>query len=86
MRRRNIQKAFNEAHGITPKTVQKGIRDLINIGAEIKEEKDQKYMTAAEKRELIDKLTRDMKQAAKLMEFEYAALLRDRIIELKGSL
>ncbi len=85
-RRRSIQKAFNEAHGITPKTVQKGIRDLIEVGKDVSEnEKDEKYMTAEERSRLIDKLTKDMKQASKLMEFEYAALLRDRIIELKGA-
>ena len=88
-RRRKLQLAFNEKHHIVPKTIKKGIRDLIDIGAPAQEsqaeaEKPEKYMTAAEKSELIEQLKRDMKQAAKAMEFEYAALLRDRIIELSG--
>ncbi len=86
-RRRGIQMAYNQAHNITPKTVQKNIRDLIDASAEGGEvpTKPEKYMTRAEKDQLIEKLTQDMKKAAKAMEFEYAALLRDRIIELKGS-
>ncbi len=88
-RRRKLQLAFNEKHHIVPKTIKKGIRDLIDIGSPAQEsqaeaEKPEKYMTAAEKSELIEQLKRDMKQAAKAMEFEYAALLRDRIIELSG--
>ncbi|MBQ4047007.1 MAG: excinuclease ABC subunit UvrB [Clostridia bacterium] len=85
-RRRKLQIAFNEKHGIVPKTVSKGIRDLIDIsaGAKQTEEKPEKYMTAAEKAELVEKLKHDMRVAAKAMEFEYAALLRDRIIELAG--
>lgn len=88
-RRRKLQLAFNEKHHIVPQTIKKGIRDLIDIGAPAQEskaeaEKPEKYMTAAEKSELIEQLKRDMKQAAKAMEFEYAALLRDRIIELSG--
>ena len=85
-RRRKLQIAFNEKHGIIPKTVSKGIRDLIDIsaGAKQTEEKPEKYMTAAEKAELVEKLKHDMRVAAKAMEFEYAALLRDRIIELAG--
>ncbi len=85
-RRRRIQIAYNEKHGIVPKTVSKGIRDLIDIsaGAKQTEEKPEKYMTAAEKAELVEKLKHDMRVAAKAMEFEYAALLRDRIIELAG--
>ncbi|MBR6772109.1 MAG: excinuclease ABC subunit UvrB [Clostridia bacterium] len=84
-RRRKIQMAYNEAHGIVPKTVVKSIRDLIEITeTPAEEEKNEKYMTEAEKRALIEKLERDMHAAAKVMEFEYAALLRDRIIELRG--
>ena len=84
-RRRKIQKAYNEAHGIVPKTVVKSIRDLIEITeTPAEDEKEEKYMTEAEKRALIEKLERDMRAAAKVMEFEYAALLRDRIIELRG--
>ena len=85
-RRRKLQIAFNEKHGIVPKTVTKGIRDLIDIsaGKASADEKPEKYMTAAEKSELVEKLKHDMRAAAKAMEFEYAALLRDRIIELAG--
>ena len=84
-RRRKIQMAYNEAHGIVPKTVVKSIRDLIEITeAPAEDDRREKYMTEAEKRALIEKLERDMKAAAKVMEFEYAALLRDRIIELRG--
>ena len=84
-RRRKIQMAYNKEHNITPKTIRKSIRDLIDIGMPAKEEeaKPEKYMTAAEKAELIEKLKRDMKAAAKALEFEYAALLRDRIMELE---
>ncbi|MBQ1955196.1 MAG: UvrB/UvrC motif-containing protein, partial [Clostridia bacterium] len=84
-RRRKIQMAYNEAHGIVPKTVVKSIRDLIEITeTPAEDDKREKYMTEAEKRALIEKLERDMRAAAKVMEFEYAALLRDRIIELRG--
>ncbi len=84
-RRRKIQMAYNEANGIVPKTVKKSIRDLIEVTeAPAETQNETKYMTEAEKRSLIEKLERDMKAAAKVMEFEYAALLRDRIIELRG--
>ncbi|MBQ1223443.1 MAG: excinuclease ABC subunit UvrB [Oscillospiraceae bacterium] len=84
-RRRKIQMAYNEAHGIVPKTVVKSIRDLIEITeTPAEDDKREKYMTEAEKKALIEKLERDMRAAAKVMEFEYAALLRDRIIELRG--
>ena len=84
-RRRKIQMAYNEAHGIVPKTIIKSIRDLIEITETPAEDvKTEKYMTEAEKKALIEKLERDMRAAAKAMEFEYAALLRDRIIELRG--
>ncbi|MBE6939082.1 MAG: excinuclease ABC subunit UvrB [Ruminococcaceae bacterium] len=84
-RRRKIQMAYNKANGIVPKTVKKSIRDLIEVTeAPAETQNETKYMTEAEKRSLIEKLERDMKAAAKVMEFEYAALLRDRIIELRG--
>ncbi|MBR4942032.1 MAG: excinuclease ABC subunit UvrB [Clostridia bacterium] len=84
-RRRKIQKAYNDANGIVPRTVVKSVRDLIEVTeAPAEEEKETKYMTEAERRALIEKLERDMRAAAKVMEFEYAALLRDRIIELRG--
>ena len=88
-RRRKIQLEYNEKHGIKPKTIIKDVRDVIKISS--KSETDsktskqkQKQMSAAEKQALIEKLTAEMKNAAKLLEFEHAAYLRDRINELKG--
>lgn len=88
-RRRKIQLEYNEKHGIKPKTIIKDVRDVIKISS--KSETDgktskqkQKQMSAAEKHALIEKLTVEMKNAAKLLEFEHAAYLRDRINELKG--
>ncbi|MBQ5973748.1 MAG: excinuclease ABC subunit UvrB, partial [Oscillospiraceae bacterium] len=84
-RRRGIQQRYNEEHGIVPKSVVKGIRDLIEVTGEAAEDgKQETYMTEGERRALIEKLERDMRRAAEVMEFEYAALLRDRIIELRG--
>lgn len=88
-RRRKIQLEYNEKHGIKPKTIIKDVRDVIKISS--KSETDgktskqkQKQMSAAEKQALIEKLTAEMKNAAKLLEFEHAAYLRDRINELRG--
>lgn len=88
-RRRKIQLEYNEKHGIKPKTIIKDVRDVIKISS--KSETDsktsrqkQKQISAAEKQALIEKLTAEMKNAAKLLEFEHAAYLRDRINELKG--
>ncbi|NLG53923.1 MAG: excinuclease ABC subunit UvrB [Clostridiales bacterium] len=85
MRRRGIQAEYNEKHGIVPKTIRKEVRELLEISkdAEVSGEKA-KNLSARERAELIAKLERDMKEAARMMEFEYAALLRDRIIELRG--
>ena len=85
MRRRGIQAEYNEKHGIVPKTIRKEVRELLEISkdAEVSGEKT-KNLSARERAELIAKLERDMKEAARMMEFEYAALLRDRIIELRG--
>lgn len=85
-RRREIQQAFNEAHGITPTTVRKEVRDIIDIsGASSKASGKQKYMTKGEKAAMIAQLTRRMKEAAKLLEFEIAAELRDQIKSLEES-
>ncbi len=86
-RRRKKQMDFNETHGIIPKTIHKDIRDVIDIRS--KEEIEQTViskpkMTVKERRELIEELTAQMKEAAKLLEFEHAAYLRDKIKELKG--
>ena len=85
-RRRAKQQAFNEAHGIVPKTIVKSIRELIEISktAEDGETKTGVRMTAREKAEAIEKLEKEMKKASKMLEFEYAAVLRDRIINLRG--
>ncbi|MCD8328514.1 MAG: excinuclease ABC subunit UvrB [Ruminococcus sp.] len=86
-RRRSIQMKFNEEHGITPKTIIKDVRDVIEISSkeEIEYSARQKNkMSKAESAKLIEKLTRQMKEAAKMLEFEHAAFLRDKIAELKG--
>ena len=82
-RRRRIQDSYNKAHGIIPKTIVKDIRMPLAVSAaeEIKEV-DTGKLTAAERKKLIDKLTKDMKQAAKELDFESAAVLRDRIKRL----
>ena len=85
-RRRAKQQAFNEANGIVPKTIVKSVRELIEISksAEDGETKKGVRMTARERQEAIDKLEKEMKKASKMLEFEYAAVLRDRIIKLRG--
>ena len=86
-RRRKKQIEFNEAHGIIPKTIHKDIRDVIDIHSKEEVEKSvssKPKMSAKEKRELIEELTAQMKEAAKLLEFEHAAYLRDKIQELEG--
>ena len=86
-RRRGIQDAYNQAHGIVPKTVIKSVRDLIEISSPTAERKGRSgiKMTKAEKEKEIARLEKQMKEAAKMMEFEYAAILRDQIIELRGN-
>ena len=80
-RRRSIQQEYNEKHGIIPKTIKKDVREIIEIG--VKEDRSDKKLTKAEKDALIKRLTEEMKQAAKILEFEQAAFLRDRIEKLK---
>ena len=85
-RRRRIQAAYNEAHGITPQTIRKDVRDVMEISAGAgKNSKNAKGMrlTRAEREELIRQLTKEMKNASRLLEFEHAAILRDRIKELQ---
>ena len=85
-RRRNIQDAYNKAHGIIPKTIRKDVRELLEITrseAEVKGRHGVK-LTAAEREREIARLEKEMRAAAKMMEYEYAAVLRDRIIELRG--
>ena len=86
-RRRAIQMKFNEEHGIVPKTIVKDIRDVIEISSKEEVEysaRQQSKLSKAETEKLIDTLTKQMKEAAKLPEFEHAAFLRDKIAELKG--
>ena len=87
-RRRGIQQAYNEAHGIVPTTVIKDVRDIIEISGTSKEnkkvtKKQFDRMTKSERLQLIAELTKEMKNAAKLLEFEHAAYLRDRIKQLQ---
>ena len=85
-RRRGIQDAYNKAHGIIPKTIRKDVRELLEITrseAEVKGKHGVK-LTAAEREREIARLEKEMRAAAKMMEYEYAAVLRDRIIELRG--
>ena len=85
-RRRGIQNAYNETHGIIPKTVIKSVRDLIEISSPTAERKGRAgiKLTKAEKEKEIARLEKQMKEAARMMEYEYAAILRDQIIELRG--
>ena len=83
-RRREIQSRYNEEHGIVPKTIVKGIRDVIDIGRKDKNTgKPKKTIPVKEKEKMIEQLTSEMREAARLLEFEKAAYLRDRIKELK---
>ena len=83
-RRRGIQMAYNEAHGIVPTTIKKEIRDSIEISTKDDEEEHKsRRMSKAEREQLITRLTREMKEAAKILEFEQAAFLRDRIEKLR---
>jgi excinuclease ABC subunit B len=83
-RRRRIQQAYNEKHGITPKTIVKDIRAPIEITSKKEAEKleKNKNMSKEDKKKLIDKLTADMKRAAKDLDFETAAFIRDKIRRL----
>ena len=86
-RRREIQMKFNKEHGIVPKTIKKDIRDVIEISSKEEVEysaRQKSKLSKAETAQLIDKLTREMKEAAKMLEFEHAAFLRDKIAELRG--
>ena len=86
-RRRKIQDAYNQANGIVPKTIIKSVRDLIEISSPTPERKGKSglKMTKAEKEKEIARLEKQMKEAARMMEYEYAAILRDQIIELRGN-
>ena len=86
-RRRQIQDAYNKEHGIVPKTIVKSVRDLIEISATPTPERKGKSgvkMTKQELQRQIEKLEKSMREAARMMEYEYAAVLRDEIIRLRG--
>lgn len=90
-RRRKVQMAYNEEHGITPKTIQKSVRDLIAVSKkvaaeELRMEKDPESMSEEELEKLIKELSKQMKKAATELNFEAAAELRDKIVELKQQL
>ena len=87
-RRREIQDRYNQEHGIVPKTIQKDVRDLIKISDDHEEEtggyeKDIESMTKKELKEIIERLTKKMNQAAAELNFEEAAKLRDELKEFK---
>ncbi len=84
-RRRKLQTEYNEKHGIVPKTIVKEVRDILEISSKDTENSDKKKLTRAEREDLIKRLTKEMKNAATLLEFEYAATLRDKIEKLKKS-
>lgn len=83
-RRREIQKKYNLEHGITPKTIVKGVRDVIEISSDKDIKKpSQKQYTKRERAELIEKMTKQMREAARQLNFEQAAYLRDKIAQLR---
>lgn len=84
LRRRTLQQKYNEEHGITPQTIKKSVRDVLEITSKEKVDgRSKKRLSKKEREALIQKLTAEMKEAAKLLEFEHAAYLRDKINELK---
>ena len=85
-RRREIQQRYNREHGIVPKTIVKSVRELLEISQDASESyrRDGVKMTASERKKEIERLEKQMREAARMMEYEYAAVLRDQIIELRG--
>ena len=85
-RRRKKQDDYNRAHGIVPKTIRKDVRKVLEISHAPEDERraQKKTLTAAEREATIRRLEKEMKEASKMLEFEYAAVLRDQIIELRG--
>lgn len=85
-RRRKIQDQFNQEHGITPTTVIKSVRELLEISSSADESMPHTHasLTKRELEKAVEKLEKEMREASKRLEFEYAAVLRDRIIELRG--
>ncbi|WP_295747542.1 excinuclease ABC subunit UvrB [uncultured Oscillibacter sp.] len=87
-RRRGIQDRFNQEHGIVPKTIIKGVREVLEISTAAEDEttraRRHRKLNKQEREAEIKKLEKEMREASKMLEFEYAAVLRDRIIELRG--
>ena len=85
-RRRKLQDDFNKAHGIVPQTIRKSVREMVEIShsAEEASKLSKKKLSDRERAETIARLEKEMKEASRMLEFEYAALLRDQIIELRG--
>ena len=88
LRRREIQMKYNEEHGIVPQTITKKVADVLEISSHKEDgkgkgKKKKRKLSAIERRQEIEKLTKEMKAAAKLLEFEHAAYLRDKIKELQ---
>ena len=87
-RRRSIQDAYNQEHGIVPKTIIKGVREILEISKTAEEDTlrahKKRKLTEQERAAEIAKLEKEVREASKMLEFEYAAVLRDRIIELRG--
>ncbi len=87
-RRRSIQDAYNQEHGIVPKTIIKGVREILEISKTAEEDTlrahKKRKLTEQERAAEIARLEKEMREASKMLEFEYAAVLRDRIIELRG--
>ena len=87
-RRRSLQQKYNEEHGITPQTIKKAVRDLISISKviakeELQFEKDPESMSRKELEKLVAQIEKQMKKAAADLNFESAAELRDKMVELK---
>jgi len=83
-RRREKQRKYNEENGITPTTIIKDVRNILEISSKADDDKPIKKMSAREREQMIIRLTAEMKSAAKILEFEHAAYLRDKIEKLRS--
>ena len=85
LRRREIQEAYNKEHGITPKTIKKDVRDVIEITSKVDRDKSKsgRRLTKAQRMKEIEELTKQMRAAARILDFELAAYLRDEIKKLQ---
>ena len=83
-RRRTIQSEYNKQHGITPRSIKKDVRDVLEISKTADLPKDVRKIPKKDRERMIAEYTRQMKEAARLLEFEYAAMMRDKIAKLKG--